>query len=125
MRAVLKKTVIWAAIYAVALQTMLLGLAGGLQAAQAASFDPLAVICHSVAPSDDADASGSQPAAPVAHICDQCILCCAASATVPDRPALAPPHGLHGERVAAPLPRSLATPRVTSVHLARGPPLTA
>ena len=65
------------AIYAVALHTVFLGFAP-IGAAQAAASDPFSVICHSVAPTDDAP--GAADHLVPGHACEHCNLC---NATAP------------------------------------------
>lgn len=124
MRARLNRAVVWAAIFGIALQTILAAFAAPLSPVQAA-FDPYTVICHSETQNSDASPAGSQPAAPV-QCSDHCVLCNAS--VVANTPDAATPISLPVAQRNF-LPDLAATPRpVSSVadpNLARGPPHVA
>jgi hypothetical protein len=117
MRILARQVMSWVAIYAVALHVILLGLVP--IAANGASVNPFAVICHSVTGGDEAP--GTPDFAP-GHACEHCNLCAAAP---PPEPAtfqigtLLPTRLLHVMRPAA---QPLRVGIVSSPHLARGPP---
>jgi len=122
MRMSLRRAVTWAAIYVVALQVVLLGVAP-VTTNSSAKIDPLSIICHSVV-----DAAGDEvPTAP--HLipgaaCDHCMLCSAAA------PPLAPDVALNVDLESVRISHVLrpisatARPSVTP-KLARGPPQIA
>lgn len=120
MRFLARQATSWVAIYAVALHVILLGLAP--IAANGASINPFAEICHSAAPGDDAP--GKPDLAP-GHACEHCNLCAAAP---PPEPAVLPIGALLPTRTLAVLRPFSHAPRtgiVSSPHLARGPPTSA
>ena len=111
-----------AAIYVIALHTILLGLVP-VSAGESVVGDPLSVICHSdaqaAAPAEQA------PGRPDGHACDQCNLCSASVAPVLD-PVLAgqlAPTRLM--QVLHPESTALRSHLATTPHLPRGPPLSA
>jgi hypothetical protein len=108
------------AICAVALHTVFLGFAP-IGAAQAAASDPFSIICHSVAPSDDAP--GAVDHLLPGHACEHCNLC---SATAPPTaPAIASNLTLAPARVSHVLNPVSAPPRAgiaSDPKQARGPP---
>jgi hypothetical protein len=108
------------AIYAVALHTVFLGFAP-IGAAQAATSDPFSVICHSVAPTDDAP--GAADHLVPGYACDHCNLCSATAA--PAAPAIAFNLTLTPARVSHVLNPISAPPRAgiaSDPKQARGPP---
>lgn len=119
-----RRVLSWVAIYAIALHTILLGVAPLIAAPTA---DPFSVICHSEAPATSP--SEQAPASPVSaptHACDHCNLCS----------AMAPPDPLDGVVVAQLAPARLlqvlrpttAATRdgiATSLKRDRGPPAFA
>jgi hypothetical protein len=119
MRVALRRSLSWLAIYAIALHTILLGVAP-LMAAP--TVDPFSVICHSQAPG--AAPAEQMPASPApSHACDHCNLCS----------AMAPPDELDGVVIAQLTPPKLLQvlrPASTSgragiadnPNRARGPP---
>lgn len=124
MHSVFRKIVGITAIYAIALNTILMAALAPVPAA--AAFDPLTVICHSTAGTTADTAPDGQPAAP-GKACDHCTLCGATAS-----PAMA----ADGVLAAALSPGTLiaelrpaeASRRpgvVRSSNLARGPPLSA
>ncbi len=124
----LRRAVSFAAIYAVALQTIVLGIvpiasgAGGSVAG-----DPFSIICHSdaqtVAPGEQ---TPDTPDIIPGHACDYCNLCTAAAP--PPTPSLAlfgrllPARVLH---VLRPLSTTVHTGVTSDPKLARGPPHSA
>jgi len=118
MRGLARQVVSWAAIYAVALHVILLGLVP--IAANGDTVNPFLVICHSVAPAGD-EAQGKSDRVP-GHACEHCNLC---SAAAPPEPAvvlignLLPKRLLHVLRPASHAPTAGVAFRP---HLARGPP---
>jgi hypothetical protein len=108
------------AIYAVALHTVFLGFAP-IGAVQAAANDPFSIICHSVAPTDDA--TGAADHLLPGHACEHCNLC---SATAPPAaPAIALELTLTPARVGHVLNPTSAPPRAgiaSDPKQARGPP---
>ena len=117
MRNLARQMTTWAAIYAVALHVILLGLAPF--AAAADSADPVSVICHSVTPGDDgAGKAGLVPG----HACEHCNLCGAAA---PPEPGLAPSATLLPSRllgILRPVSQTPLTGIAFTANLARGPP---
>jgi hypothetical protein len=120
----IRQVVNWAAIYAIALRAILLGVTpvvvGG-----AVAGDPLSIICHSdgqaLAPSEQPAAPGNVPG----QSCEHCNLCSAVTAP-------AAPDGILGtilpSQVAHVLRPTSSTPRIdhqSDPKLARGPPLFA
>jgi hypothetical protein len=117
-----RRAVSWAAIYAVALHAILLGVVP--IAANGATVDPFSVICHSVASAavPDDEAPGKPDLVP-GHACEHCNLCAAAA------PLPAPDIVLIGilmpTRLLQVLRPASAAPRVGIAfrpNLARGPP---
>ena len=120
MRSIWRKITSVLAIYAVALHVILLGLAPIAVAADSA--DPVAVICHSVAPGD---AAPGQPGLNPGHACEHCNLCGIAA---PPEPGLAPSATLLPSRllgILSPLPQRPRAGIAFSANLARGPPSLA
>jgi len=123
MRMGVSRAVSWAAIYAVALHAILLGLAP--IAANGASVDPFSVICHSVASAAvSGDEAPGKPDLVPGHACEHCNLCSAAAPPpAPDIVLignLAPTRLLQVLRPASHAPRAGVAFRR---NLARGPPL--
>jgi hypothetical protein len=124
----LRRAVSLAAIYAVALQTIALGIAPMASGAGGSvAGDPFSVICHSdaqtVAP---AEQTPDTPDIIPGHACDYCNLCTAA-APPPTRDLalfgrLLPARVLHGLR---PLSTTVRTGTTSDPKLARGPPYSA
>jgi hypothetical protein len=116
MRGLARQVVTWVAIYAVALQVILLGLVP--IAANGDTVNPFLVICPSVAPAGDEAPGKFDPG----HACENCNLC---SAAPPPEPAvvlignLRPTRRLHVLRPASHAPTAGVAFRL---HLARGPP---
>jgi hypothetical protein len=118
MRLGIKRGVTLLAIYAVALHTVFLGFAP-IGAAQAAANDPFSIICHSVAPTDDAPAAADHLLP--GHACEHCNLC---SVTAPP-PAPTIALNLTPARVSHVLNPISAPPRAgiaSDPKQARGPP---
>jgi hypothetical protein len=111
----------WLAIYAIALHSILLGVAPLFAAP---TVDPFSVICHSEAPgATPAEQTPASPASAPAKSCDHCTLCS----------AMAPPDPLDGVVIAqlsppkllAVLRPAIAAPRdgiAYNPNRARGPP---
>ena len=119
MRSGAKRSFGWLAILAVALHTVLWGVA----APMAAPFDPFSVICQSgtLAPAEQTPAG---PASMPSSACDHCTLCGAAAAppVTLDRIAagqLLPAKLLHVLRTAVSAPRDGVA---SNPYQARGPP---
>jgi hypothetical protein len=122
----LRRAVSLAAIYAVALHTILLGIVP-VPAGGSVASDPFSIICHS-----DAQAvapAGQAPGMPdiiPGHACDYCNLCTAAAP--PPTPNFAllgrllPARVLHALR---PLSTTVRTGVTSDPKLARGPPYSA
>ncbi|MGB7258560.1 MAG: DUF2946 family protein [Pseudolabrys sp.] len=120
-----KRVLTWAAIYAVALHAILLGVVSPLVAAQP-NFDPLSAICHSVPADQASDQTPGQSGLVPGHACEHCNICAVYA------PPVAPDDALAGilepARVLDVLSPSSAAPRAADVsrsRLARGPPLFA
>jgi hypothetical protein len=117
MRALVRQVMSWAAIYAVALHVILLGLMPVTVTGE--TVNPFSVICHSVTPGDQAP--GKPDLAP-GHACEHCNLC---SAAPPPEPATAsigqllPARLLH---VLRPVSQAPCTGIAFTPHFARGPP---
>ena len=114
-----------AAIYVIALHTILLGLVP-VSARKSVVGDPLSVICHSdVQAAAPAEQAPGRPDIIPGHACDQCNLCSASGAPVLD-PVLAgqlAPTRLM--QVLHPKSTALRSHLAITPHLPRGPPLSA
>lgn len=111
----------WVAIFAIALQTVLVGFASWSPAA-AASIDSTTVICHSVPPGAD---TGQQAPSPTSHddCCNQCILCGSVAAV--DLPAIGTAYAPPRSTAVKFIPFSVVEPFAHGVfgpNLPRGPP---
>jgi hypothetical protein len=123
VRMSVRQAVSWAAMYAVALHTIVLGIVP----MPAVAGDPFSIICHSDA---QAVAPGEQtPGRPdiiPGHACDYCNLCTAAAPPpTPDfalLDRLLPARVLHALR---PLSTTVRTGVTSDPKLARGPPHSA
>jgi hypothetical protein len=118
MRLGVRRTVSWVAIYAIALHSILLGVA---PLVAAPTVDPFSIICHSDA-ATPAEAPASPASAPT-HACDHCNLCSAMA------PPDAPDTALAGQLTPAKLlqvlrPATAATRDgiAYNPNRARGPP---
>jgi hypothetical protein len=82
MRIGVRQVVSWAAIYAIALRAILLGVAP-VMIGGATAEDPFSIVCHSdgqaLAPSEQPAAPGEKPGQP----CEHCNLCSAVTAQGP------------------------------------------
>lgn len=121
-----RKLVSVAAIYAIALNTILWAALAPVPVG--ASFDPLTAICHSVvdqAPSGEQSPAG-QPARP-SKACDHCTLCGAAPVSFSAADAVPAGVLLPGRVLGAlrPLDAAQATGVVFHQHSPRGPPASA
>ena len=118
MRGLSKKVLSWVAIYAVALHTLLTGIAPVFAAQNNA--DPFAVICL-----HDASAPTSLPSGLVpGHACEHCNLCSAVAP--PPAPDFVAFGNLMPTRLLQVLRPASAAPGISIVYrpnLARGPPL--
>ena len=121
----LRRAVSLAAIYAVALHTILFGIAP-VPASGSGADDPFSIICHS-----NAQAVGAAEQAPggpdivPGHACDHCILCSASATLVLDSVfagQLAPTQLL---QVLLPASTAARSHLAITLHLARGPPYLA
>jgi len=118
MRAGLSRVSAYVAIFAIALQALLTGLA--YPELGQASFDPAAIICHS-----DGSGTGSQAPQPATadDCCAHCILCGAtALAGAPVAPAIIAMPLLDGEPLIIPPTAAARLAAHASDHFARGPP---
>jgi hypothetical protein len=124
MRISIRQAVSWAAIYAIALRAILLGVAP-VMIGGAPAEDSFSVICHSdgqaLAPSKQPAAPGKKPGQP----CEHCNLCSAVTAP-------AAPDTILGTILPSPVAHVLrptsSAPRFnhqSDPKLARGPPLFA
>jgi DUF2946 family protein len=121
-----RRAVSWAAIYAIALHTIVLGIVP-VPASGSVVGDPFSIICHSdaqaVAP---AEQTPGGPDIIPGHACDHCILCSAAAPPpTPDFALLGrllPARVLHALR---PLSTTVRTGVTSDPKLARGPPYSA
>jgi hypothetical protein len=124
MHSGIRKIVGILAIYAIALNTILMAALAPVPTGTA--FDPLTVICHSTAAADTALPPDGQPAAP-GKACDHCTLCGATASPALSVDAVLAATLEPGKRMAALRPAE--GPRhagaVRSSNLARGPPLSA
>ena len=121
MRAALKQLSAWAAVYLIALQAVVGGLAFPL-AGSAASFDPAAVICHSSPQDAGSGTTTPQPGTPLQN-CDHCVLCNAApAADLPGQISQVARPGSRGERLPYPALTAPQLARAMHQHWARGPP---
>ena len=126
MRMGVRRAVSWAAIYAVALHTIVLGIVP-VPAGGSVADDPFSIICHSdaqaVAPAERAP---GRPHNIPGHACDYCNLCTAAAPPpTPDFAllgSLLPARVLHALR---PLSMTVRTGVTSNPKLARGPPHSA
>jgi len=111
------------AMYVIALNTILWAALAPVPAA--ASFDPLSVICHTVAQSADQTQDGA-PATP-SKACDHCSLCSSTPASSNSVDSILAGILEPGRllRVLAPADASLDSSVAFSPNLARGPPLSA
>jgi hypothetical protein len=118
----LKRAVSLAAIYVVALHTILLGIVP-VPAGGSAASDPFSIICHSDALSvATAEQVPGRPDIIPGHACDHCILCTASAPPVLDSVLagqLAPTRLL---QVLQPASTALRSHLAITPHLARGPP---
>ena len=121
----LRRAVSLAAIYAVALHTILLGIVP-VAAGGSVAGDPFSIICHSdaqaVAPAEQAP---DRPDIIPGHACDHCILCSAAAPPLLDSVLagqLAPTRLL---QVLQPASTAARSHFAITQHLARGPPYLA
>ena len=119
MRLSIRWAIGWAAIYAVALHVILLGLVP--IAATGSTLDPFSVICHSAT-----DTGGGVPINPgliPGHACEHCNLCSAVAPPPAPNVALSgsmgPTRVLH---VLRPVSAAPAAGLVFRPNLARGPP---
>ena len=119
MRALFRRLSGWTAIYAIAVHTILWGIA---PFAAGSSADAFSVICHSSV-SDASPADRSAPVSNPGRACDHCNLCSGtASLTAPDAGVLnqlAPGENLP---VLYPVEIAFRDGLATSPHRARGPP---
>ena len=119
MRRLLRRSVTLLAIYAVALNVIVLGLSP--VTGSTAAVDPFSVICHSVTgtPSDQAPKSGLIPG----HACEHCSLC--SLTAPPPAPDVSLPVDFRPVRLLH-LPRPASAPSraglTSDPKLARGPP---
>jgi hypothetical protein len=121
MRGLARRITSWMAIYAVALHVILLGLTP--IAANGASVNPFAVICHSVTPASD-ETPGKPDLAP-GRACEHCMCSAAAPPPAPGIVLighLMPTRLLQVLRPASTVPSAGVAFRP---NLARGPPLFA
>ena len=122
----LRRAVSLAAIYAVALHTIVLGIAP-VAAGGSVAGDPFSIICHSDAQTAaPAEQTPDTPDIIPGHACDYCNLC--TTAAPPTTPDLA----LFGRllpapvlRVLRPLSTTVRTGGTSDPKLARGPPHSA
>ncbi len=112
----------WLAIVAIAMHTVLWGVAAPMAAG--ATVDPLSVICHSAALSDATDQAPADQAPGHSQACDHCNLCSASAA-----PSATLDSIIAGQLTPAKLLQVLipaaAGPRdglASHPHQARGPP---
>lgn len=103
---------VWAAIYAIALQTVL----PGFSAAAALDSGAQSVICHTA--TDD----GGPVQAPGAGACDHCLLCNAMAADAVAAPPLANRQIAFAVEISFPLSDSPPVRRNAGLTFARGPP---
>jgi hypothetical protein len=119
------RPVSFAAIYAVALHTILLGIVPVVASASVAG-DPFSIICHSDAqPRGAAEQAPGGPDIVPGHACDHCNLCSASPALVLDfvfAGQLAPTRLL---QVLQPASTAARSHFAVTLHLARGPPYLA
>ena len=121
MRIGVRQVVSWAAIYAIALRAILLGVAP-VMIGGAAAEDPFSIVCHSdgqaLAPSEQPAAPGNGPGQP----CEHCNLCSVLTApAAPDAILVF----ILPSPVAHVLGPTSSTPRIdhqSDPKLARGPP---
>ena len=123
MRIGVRQAVSWAAIYAIALRAILLGVAPVVVGGPAAE-DPFSIICHS---NGQALAPTEQPPANIApgQPCEHCNLCSALTAPAAPDAILGP---ILPSQVAHVVRPTSSTPRIdhqSNPKLARGPPLFA
>jgi hypothetical protein len=121
MRGLSKKVLVWVAIYAVAMHTLLTGIAPAFAVAQD-SVDPFSVIClHDGGTGSPASLpSGLVPG----HACEHCNLCSAVAP--PPAPDLVVFGNLMPSRLLQVLQPTSAAPGIGILYrpnLARGPPL--
>ena len=115
-----------AAIYAIALNTILWAALAPVPVN--ASFDPLTAICHSIADTTaSADQAPGGPPAKPSKACDHCTLCGAAPVSLGDADAVPAGVLVPGRvlRVLRPLDAAAAAGIVSHQHSARGPPARA
>ena len=125
MRVSFRRAVTIVAIYAIALHSVLIGVAPAF-AGKADATDPFAIICHSdalaVAPAEQApDSHNNVPG----HACEHCNLCSVSGSPVLDLTIaghLAPTPLL---QILQPVSTSVRSHLVVIPHLARGPPFFA
>lgn len=118
-----RRSVGWVAIFAIALHTILAGLA---PLAAAAPIDPFSVICHSAPAAAAPDGQTGQPAGAPSGPCDHCKLCGAVA--VPTAPTTLADSNLAPNRLVRVLyPTSMAPAGGIAItpKLARGPPQIA
>ena len=122
MRLSVKRVVSWAAIYAVALHAILLGVAP-VVAGNSVAGDPSAIICHSDTQAVATDQSPSRPDLAPGNACEHCNLCSVSA------PPPAPDVAANGVILALPVTHILrpasSAPRIgltSDPKLARGPP---
>ena len=123
MRIGYRQAVSWAAIYAIALRAILLGVApviGG-----AAGGDPFSIICHSdgqaLPPTEQPAAPGNVPGQP----CEHCNLCSALTAPAAPSAILGTILPSQVAHVLRPTSSTLGIDHQSDPKLARGPPLFA
>jgi len=126
VRMSVRRAVSWAAIYAVALHTIVLGIVP-VPAGWSVADDPFSIICHSDAPAvAPAEQAPGRPDIIPGHACDYCNLCTAAAPPpTPDFAllgSLLPARVLHALR---PLSMTVRTAVTSDPKLARGPPHSA
>jgi hypothetical protein len=122
MRLSVKRVVSWAAIYAVALHAILLGVSP-IAASALIAGDPFSIICHSNTQAVATDQSPSRPDLVPGNACEHCNLCSASA------PPPAPDVAANGVILPLPVTHILrpasSAPRVgltSDPKLARGPP---
>ena len=120
-----RRVVSLAAIYAVALHTILLGIVP-VAAGSSVAGDPFSIICHSdaqaVAPAEQAP---DRPDIIPGHACDHCILCSAAAPPIVSEVFAGRLVPTHLVLVLRPASNSLRSHLAITLHFARGPPYLA
>jgi hypothetical protein len=124
MRISARQVVCWAAIYAIALRAILLGIAPVISAG-VITGDPFGIICHSdgqaLAPTEQPAAPGNVPG----QSCEHCNLCSALTPPLAPNAILGTILPSHGAGVLPPTPSTPRLDHQSNPKLARGPPLFA